>query len=235
MDELGEYSPAELRAGGVNSRGFLQPILPVPASLDPDEERHQAGSRLASRGLLIQVGSRWRPVGRFAHLLEAMAVARALVAIEHPGGAGLPRLTFGLVGGTSEVFDLRPQGDRYLARSLERRSAAAELAAWLGVKGGGGSADGPDEVVPDSTDRWAQVEGRLESGVTTAKVEAAVVEAPNEPLRQHRLHLIATAEDEWLLLGHRRGGQATRSAAPATAERILRVIDALLQGADAEL
>ena len=135
--DLGVFTAAELRAGGINGRGFLQPLLPPPQGVDQGRANREAAEGLASRGLLRRGPSGWRAVGRYERVLEAAAVARSLVGIwgAGPGATGLspPRLALGCLGVTPWVLDLRPESPGYRARFLERPAAAAELAGYVSL------------------------------------------------------------------------------------------------------
>jgi hypothetical protein len=135
--DLGVFTAAELRAGGINSRGFLQPLLPLPQGVDDGPANREAAAGLASRGLLRRGPSGWRAVGRYERVLEAAAVARSLVGIWGAaiaaGDTGRPtaRLALGGLGVTPWVLDLCPESPGYRARFLEMPAATAELAGYV--------------------------------------------------------------------------------------------------------
>jgi hypothetical protein len=158
--DLGVFTAAELRAGGINSRGFLQPLLPPPEGGDPGTADREAAESLASRGLLRRRESGWRPVGRYERVLEAAAVARSLVAVgpadPRASGFGTPRLALGCLGITNWVLDLRPEPLAYHVRLVERPAAAAEVADHVGrlagwAPGPGTEADRPPDGPPSGT------------------------------------------------------------------------------------
>jgi hypothetical protein len=239
--DLGVFTPAELRAGGINSRGFLQPILPAPEGVDVWVESETAADGLASRGLLVRRGSGWRPVGRYRQVLETAAVARSLLAIETVGrgsGAGVPRLAFGAIGVTDEVLLLDPQaGGRagYGARLLPLATAAVELAGALGFHARVGVAADEPPATSESEPGWARIDDLLTGGVATVRVEAASISQRQGPLLQRRLTVVATGAGDWLLLGTRYGDQAGRAAAPAGLAMAARVMRHLLGGLPLEL
>ena len=162
--DLGAFSAAELRAGGINERGFLQPVLPAPAGVDSLAESKAAAQGLASRGLLARHGNAWRAVGRFERLLEAAAVGRSLLAVSpagpDPAGPARPRLMFGCLGRTDSVLDLDPvrspgpDPSGYRARLLEVGAAAAELAEYAGLEGGDDGAPPAGPPDPRSRPGW---------------------------------------------------------------------------------
>lgn len=234
--DLGVFTVAELRAGGINGRGFLQPLLPVPDGVDVSFETRAAAERLAGRGLLLRREAGWRPVGRYERVLEAAAVARALVAVgpAGPGASanGPPRLALGCLGTAGEVLDLDPGADGYHARLLEPAPAAAELTGCLGLDDREATAE---PAVSDLDPGWSRIESLLTGGVPTVRVEAASISGPQGPLLQHRLTVVATAEGDWLLLGTREGDRSGRAGVPATRATAQRVLLDLLCGGAARL
>lgn len=241
--DLGVFTAAELRAGGINSRGFLQPILPAPDGADVRAESRAAAEGLASRGLLVRRGSGWRPVGRFEQVLEAAAVARSLVAIEAVGsGPAPPRLAFGSLGVTDEALLLNPEAagrGGYGTRLLQVGAAALELAGALGfhASGSGGVSVSAEEApaITESDPGWGRVDDLVARGVATVRVESASISQPQGPLLQRRLTVMATPRGDWLLLGTRQGQQTERAAAPAGLARAERVMRGLLAGGPLEL
>ena len=236
--DLGVFAAAELRAGGFNDRGFLQPMLSVPDDVDIRVEARAAAEDLASRGLLVRRAGGWRPVGRYERVLEAAAVARSLVVLgpASPNAAGFttPRLVLARLGTTDEVLDLQPVGEGYHARLLEVAAAAAELAEVLAPAAGAPALEGAPaaggSAVSDLDPAWSRVEALLARGVATIRVEAASVLDPAQPLFQHRVTLMSTSEGPWLLLGTRQGGQFSRVAAVAAPPRARRLLEGLLRG-----
>jgi hypothetical protein len=234
--DLGIFTAAELRAGGINGRGFLQPLLPVPDGMDLRLETRAAAEGLATRGLLVRRDAGWRPIGRYQQVLEAAAVSRALLAVgpAEPGAAGfaIPRLILGCLGTTGEVLDLYPARDGYRVRLLETVTAAAELAEYLAV---GDRACDDEPAVSDVDAGWGRIDALLTPGVATVRVEAASVSQAEGPLLQHRLTVVSTSEGTWMLLGVRQGDRSGRAAAPAARVRAKRVLTNLLSGESAEL
>jgi hypothetical protein len=243
--DLGVFTAGELRAGGFNQHGFLQPMLPIPDGVDVRLEADTAAEGLASRGLLVRREAGWLPIGRYQRVLEAAAVARVLLAVgpASPRAAGFatPRLVLGCLGTTNEVLDLQLVGDGYHARLLDVAEATAELAESLGAGESAPVGDGAPagEAAPVGDDRpavsdqdpgWSWVEALLTAGVATVRVEAASISNPAAPLLQHRLTLLATTDGPWLLLGTREGAQFSRVAAGAAPWRVRGLIGSLLRG-----
>ena len=239
--DLGLFTDAELRVGGINSRGFLQPLLPAPDGVDQGPANRAAAEGLASRGLLRQGPSGWRPVGRYEQLLEAAAVARSLVAVGPAGptasGFGPPRLTLGCLGRTALALDLCPENVGYRAGLGETPIVAGELAEYAS-RLAGLAPGGPDRRAPtgsaSAADRdpgWARVETRLGGGVPTVRIEAASISRPTGPLRQHRLTAVVGRPDgDWLLIGMREGQRAARRATPVADVPLAQVLEDLLSG-----
>lgn len=228
VDDLGQFSAAELRAGGFHRRGFLRPLLPVPPGVDEAAESRRATESLAARGQLEVVGTNWRPVGHYCRVLDAAAAARSLVALESVG-ATAPRLVFARLGATDRVLDLCPQQQSFACRMLRRDAAAGDLVASLGLTEGHDA----DRVVSESDTGWSEIESLLRGGTVSAKVEAATVLAPDEPLLQHRVFLVDAGGERWLQVGRRRGPEAVRYAASAAPGRCRSIMLALLEGVPA--
>jgi hypothetical protein len=258
--DLGLFTAAELRAGGINSRGFLQPLLPPPEGGDHGPADHDAAGGLASRGLLRRGQSGWRPVGRYERVLEAAAVARSLVAVwpadPRDTGFNTPRLALGCLGVTDWVLDLRPEPPGYHARLVETPVAAAEVTGHIGqlagwapgvpdepppdrntprepaARGSGQVPGAPDRARPisDHDSGWSNVDRLLRRGVASVRIEAASISQPAGPLSQHRLTVVSTDEGDWLLIGTREGERAARWAAPAAGLPLGQVLEDLLRG-----
>jgi hypothetical protein len=242
--DLGLFTAAELRAGGINRRGFLQPLLPPPEGPNQGAADREAANGLASRGLLRREQSGWRPVGRYERVLAAAAVARSLVAVwpadPRTTGFATPRLALGCLGITDRVLDLCPEPAGYHARLMDTTAAGAELADYVAtlaattraslVTGAGRVGDGPGLAVSDRDPGWAEVAGRLRRGVATVRIEAATITRPTGPLLQHRLTAVATEDGAWLLVGTREGEKAARLAVPAAAVHLSPVLMDLLSG-----
>ena len=186
VEELGIFSPAELRAGGINGRGFLQPILPPPQGVDPVAEGRRVSYGLADRGLLLRHGLNWVPIGRFGRILDAVAAARSVVSAEVGSGRPLPRLAFGRLGDTDRVLDLEPAGGVFRARLTDTRRSASALAGYLGLASLRPAAVEVRAVSEPDPD-WPRVERMLAEGTVHARVEAATVERPEVPLVQQRV------------------------------------------------
>jgi hypothetical protein len=236
VEELGIFSPAELRAGGINGRGFLHPILPPPEGVDPVAETRRVAYGLADRGLLLRHGLSWVPIGRFGRILDAVAAARSLVRAETgPAGRPLPRLAFGRLGDTDRVLDLEPAGGVFRARLTDTRRSTASLTCYLGLGGLRRPATRAARAVFEDDPEWPRVEKLLAEGTVVAKVEAATVERPEIPLIQQRMSVISCTDGYWFLLGTRRGSDRSRVAAPGSAARAEQTLTAMLKGARAEV
>jgi hypothetical protein len=234
VEELGIFSPAELRAGGINGRGFLQPILPPPEGVDPVAESRRVSYGLADRGLLLRHGLSWVPIGRFGRILDAVAAARSVVSIEIGSGRPVPRLAFGRLGDTDRVLDLEPAGGVFRARLTDTRRTASALAGYLGLAGLRTAAAVEVRAVSEPDPDWPRVERMLAEGTVHARVEAATVERPEVPLVQQRVSVLSCAEGYWFLLGTRRGPQTSRCAAPGSPAKAENILAAMLQGGTAE-
>ncbi len=233
VEELGIFSPAELRAGGINGRGFLQPILPPPQGVDPVAEGRRVSYGLADRGLLLRHGLNWVPIGRFGRILDAVAAARSVVSAEVGSGRPLPRLAFGRLGDTDRVLDLEPAGGVFRARLTDTRRSASALAGYLGLASLRPAAVEVRAVSEPDPD-WPRVERMLAEGTVHARVEAATVERPEVPLVQQRVSVVLCAEGCWFLLGTRRGSETSRSAAPGSPAKAEKMLSAMLRGSAAE-
>jgi hypothetical protein len=235
VEELGIFSPAELRAGGINGRGFLQPLLPAPAGVDPVAESRRVSSGLADRGLVMRQGLNWVPVGRFGRILDAVAAARSMVSAEVGSGRPLPRLAFGRLGDTDRVLDLEPAGGVFRARLTDTRRSASSLAGYLGLAGLRTAAAVEVRAVSEPDPDWPRVERMLAEGTVHAKVEAATVERPKVPLVQQRVSVVLCAEGYWFLFGSRRGAETSRRAAPGSPAKAEKMLSAMLRGSTAEV
>jgi hypothetical protein len=234
VEELGIFSPAELRAGGINGRGFLQPILPTPGGVDPVAEARRVSYGLADRGLLLRHGLDWVPIGRFGRILDAVAAARSIVNAEVGSGRTLPRLAFGRLGDTDRVLDLEPAGGVFRVRLTDTRRSASSLAGFLGLAGLRTAAAVEVKAISEADPDWPRVERMLADGTVHARVEAATVERPEIPLVQQRVSVVSCAEGYWFLLGTRRGSDTNRRAAPGSPAKAERMLSAMLRGSAAE-
>jgi hypothetical protein len=234
IEELGIFSPAELRAGGINGRGFLQPILPPPAGVDPVAESRRVSYGLADRGLLLRQGLNWVPIGRFGRILDAVAAARSMVTADVGPGRPLPRLAFGRLGDTDRVLDLEPAGGVFRARLTDTRRSASSCAGYMGLAGLRAAAAVDVRAVSEADPDWPRVERMLAEGTVHARVEAATVERPEIPLVQQRVSVVSCAEGYWFLVGTRRGSQTSRRAAPGSPVKAEKMLAAMLRGSTAE-
>jgi hypothetical protein len=237
VEELGIFSPAELRAGGINGRGFFRPILPAPAGVDPVAESRRVTYGLADRGLVLRHGLNWVPTGRFGRILDAVAAARSVVSAEVGSGRPLPRLAFGRLGDTDRVLDLEPAGGVFRTRLTDTRRSASSLAGYLGLAGLRAAAAVAAEVraVSEPDPDWPRVERMLADGTVHARVDATTVERPEVPLAQQRLSVVLCAEGYWFLFGSRRGAATSRSAAPGSPAKVEKMLAAMLRGSTAEV
>jgi hypothetical protein len=234
VEELGIFSAAELRAGGINGRGLLQPILPAPEGVDPVAEGRRVSYGLADRGLLLRHGLNWVPIGRFGRILDAVAAARSMVNAEAGSGRSLPRLAFGRLGDTDRVLDLEPAGRVFRARLTDTRRSASSLAGYLGLAALRLAAAVEGRAVTEADPAWVRVERMLTEGTVTARVEAATVDRPEVPLIRQRMSVVSCVDGYWFLLGTRRGSATARTAAPGSPAKAERMLSAMLRGSTAE-
>jgi hypothetical protein len=217
IEALGRFTPAELRAGGINRRGLLQPLLPH-ADLTGDP---------APPPSLVRDGEWIEPFGPLAQVLRMAAVARTVVVVEQPG-ANLPRLLFGRIGRTAQVLDLHAEGDdtAYGAQLLTKVEAAETVAATL---------PGRNDV--SSPPRSPMLPAALVSGeaTTLATITATSAHHPDDPPLQQRLAVAQDESDTWLVLGTRHGEEIGWSAAPPSAGRVEKVVACMLHGLPATL
>jgi hypothetical protein len=217
-EPLGCFTPADLRAGGINRRGLLQPLLPRGAGIDDSDV-------VTGSPLRLREGEWIEPFGPLALVLPMAAVARSIV-VERSASL-LPWLLFGQVGRTTKVLDLQPDSEQaaYLAQRSTLLDATASLVAGRGI-------------VARETTAAGRPPGRelLEAQATTlATITAVSILNPKAPVLQQRLGLAAHEGEQWLILGTRAGDEIGWSAAPATQERIERAVVAMLSGKLAEL
>jgi hypothetical protein len=234
VEELGIFSAAELRAGGINGRGFFQPILPAPEGVDPVAEGRRVSYGLADRGLLLRHGLNWAPIGRFGRILDAVAAARSVVNAESGPGRSLPRLAFGRLGDTDRVLDLEPAGGVFRARLTDTRRSASSLAGYLGLAGLRLATAVEGRAVTEADPAWTRVESMLADGTVLARVETATVERPEVPVVQQRMSVVSCVDGYWFLLGTRRGSAISRTAAPGSPGKAERMLSAMLRGSTAE-
>lgn len=130
---LGRFTPAQLHAGGLNSRGIIQPILPTEK-----EDNRSSREELVRFNLLtpdpISTG-RYKPAGVLAQILEMAAVARSVLIVELLGEnpPPLPRIVFSRLGVTNLALDLRRDGDAYLCSSRSMENAVEAVSQDLGT------------------------------------------------------------------------------------------------------
>jgi hypothetical protein len=224
-----------LRAGGINNRCFLQPILPAPAGVDPVAEGRRVSYGLADRGLLLRHGLSWVPIGRFGRIIDAVAAARSTVYAEGGSGRSLPRLAFGRLGDTDRALDLEPAGQVFRARLTNTRRSASSLAGYLGLAGLRLAAAVKGRAVTEADPAWVRVDRMLAEGSVIARVEAATVDRPEVPLVKQSLSVVSCVDGYWFLLETRRGSETRRTAAPGSPAKAEKMAIAMLRGTTAEV
>ncbi len=219
---LGTFTAAELRAGGVDRRGLLQPLLPDRGRVDPPAEDVVGGTpwlTVSADGV--------RAVGALATALQMTAVARTVV-IEEMAGGRLLRYLFGRIGVTTHVLELCVDDpDRYLARLTTEADAAAVVASSL-----------PDlEELVGSPAPGSRPPAALLAGdaPTLATVSSLSVHDPELPPFQQRVTVAAADGAAWLVLGSRHDDDAALAMAPLVPGRLESVVCAMLGGRAATL